>query len=707
MRKEARHADTNITIKKVNYWLTTLVPGKVRGVILKDPFLLTVIILSALFVYIFSAFSVLKMYSLSATGWDLGQDSQMMYNTLHGHLFYSPLLGGSLLAEHWILFAFVVAAVYSIYPSPVTMLILQAIFVAAAVIPLFLLGRSYAERFGVRISRSVNVLLVIICVSYLLSPMTEGLIFFDFHFMAFLPFFFFLALYAFLKRMRLLHIISLAAIVSLHSNFVFIVIALGISEYLMQRIHGESLAVNLPSSIGSGKLRSVILRHWSFFSLLLGSAVLIVYVISASYAKSYLAGSARVNLSLATGESGSYGSVTGLITGIFTDPATVINMLAYDYPTKSAFLLFSFGGTGFTALLSPVVLLASLPYFSYGFISTYSGYYSLGYQYPAMLLPAVFAASAFSVPGVVKFSTSFNRHKRTGRFRKASLAIFSAALIGGCALSLTVDPVNPSPIYLPVGAFSTYHVPSIGESTKVVNFLSTHLNRTSQILTQNNLFPFFSNFPNAVSTPWSPGVNNTTVGNFDFIIGDYASQWALETSHPEPSIAEIVSNDLANKTYGIYAEGGSVIAIKKGYSGVPAYYDPSSQVYNARDLQLENGSISENGTLVKKNDNGSFLWRGPYSTLMPGTYNVTFSLGISNFTPSSYLNLTISSDGGKVILFSRSLLGNLSSIRLSSNFVIGANVTVSTPQYGVEFRGYGNFQGTVYFKQVSVQQISW
>ena len=41
--------------------------------------------------------------------------------------------------------------------------------------------------------------------------------------MAFLPFFFFLAVYSFLKEKRILHFFSLFMIITLHSNFVYIV----------------------------------------------------------------------------------------------------------------------------------------------------------------------------------------------------------------------------------------------------------------------------------------------------------------------------------------------------------------------------------------------------------------------------------------------------------------------------------------------------
>ena len=158
----------------------------------KDPWLIPVVILAIVYTIIFSAYSILKMLSLSASGWDLGLESQIMYTTLHGKLFYTNLLGFSLLQEHFSPFVFVILGVYSIHPGPAILLILQAIFVSFAAMPLYLFGKKLLEMKINKPSKWHKSLLLLVVLGYFLSPLTQGLIFFDFHIMSFLPFFYFL-----------------------------------------------------------------------------------------------------------------------------------------------------------------------------------------------------------------------------------------------------------------------------------------------------------------------------------------------------------------------------------------------------------------------------------------------------------------------------------------------------------------------------------
>ena len=115
------------------------------------------------------------MYSLSASGWDLGLDSQIMFSTLHGKLFYSNLLGFSILQEHFSPFIFVILGEYALYPSPLTLLVLQAFFVSFATIPLYLFGRRLLELRARGPSRVQKSLPFLVVMTYYFSPLTQGL----------------------------------------------------------------------------------------------------------------------------------------------------------------------------------------------------------------------------------------------------------------------------------------------------------------------------------------------------------------------------------------------------------------------------------------------------------------------------------------------------------------------------------------------------
>ena len=191
------------------------------SVIKRDKYLVAVIVVSTLFFCLYSAFSIVKFLSLDASGWDLGIHAQVLWSTLNGNLFYSPLIGENFLAEHFAPFEFLQLPIYYFFPSPVSLLIFQAFFVAFAAIPLYLISNIVlsGKIESVKILKAIS---LILAVSYLLSPYTISSISFDFHNISFLPFFLFLAFFAFLKEKRGLSIFSLIMIISLHSNFIFI-----------------------------------------------------------------------------------------------------------------------------------------------------------------------------------------------------------------------------------------------------------------------------------------------------------------------------------------------------------------------------------------------------------------------------------------------------------------------------------------------------
>ena len=167
--------------------------------------------ISFLFAVIFSMFSILQYNSLDDSAYDLGMHAQMIESFLHGELFYSPLIGESLLSEHFTLFEFFQVPVYAIYSSPVSLLIFENVFVAFSGYLLYCIAKhifsKHVKNFLLLESISMTFL-----ISFELSPYTQSLVSFPFHSMAFLPFFFFLAVYSFLKEKRILHFFSFSKV---------------------------------------------------------------------------------------------------------------------------------------------------------------------------------------------------------------------------------------------------------------------------------------------------------------------------------------------------------------------------------------------------------------------------------------------------------------------------------------------------------------
>ena len=529
----------------------------------KKAFLL-VILISSFFSFAFSYFSILKYLSLDSSGYDLGIHSQILWSTLHGQMFYSPLIGGNFLAEHFAPFEFVQLPVYLVYPSPISILIFQAIFVSYAVVPLYLLSKHVLETKVGKLS--ANLISLALAISFEMSPYVQSPVSFDFHNIAFLPFFFFLAIYSFFKRRSALHIISLAFIVSLHSNFVYIAGSILLYEFIyLQTKDGAGMSFWAPKNSSKPII-------WQASILMVSASILYLYLIFSGMMKGYFSGLGSYSLLPTTGETGSPSTtIFGLLALVFENPMQLLTYLTSNYEYKLFFLLFIFVLLGATPFFAPLTLITGLPYLIYALPSTYTSYYQLGYQYTDMFVGPVYIAAIFGIPRFLKLM----------KFRKKINVDVHTTKKEPLILCFII--VMASFLSVPVGIFSPLHPPINPAGGNIVSISGLELNNgsffllnsqkyipgDSYILTQNNLMPYFSNYVNTYSTPWSPGILGN-ISKFQYIIIQNSSIWA-NLSSTSPSLRDIVNSVLSNKTWGVYMSlpDSNITILKKGYSGKP------------------------------------------------------------------------------------------------------------------------------------------
>ena len=82
------------------------------------------------FFIVFSIFSILQYYSLGTSAYDLGINAQSVYVFLHTGEFYTPLLNENILAQHFTMFKFTQVPIYYLFPSPLSLMIYEDIFIA-------------------------------------------------------------------------------------------------------------------------------------------------------------------------------------------------------------------------------------------------------------------------------------------------------------------------------------------------------------------------------------------------------------------------------------------------------------------------------------------------------------------------------------------------------------------------------------------------
>jgi len=123
----------------------------------------------------FSYFTIQNHWNLRTSAYDLAIEDNVVYNAMYGEMLKaSPMFGptGIHLGHHATFFAFLLAPFYALSPQAETLLIIQAIIIGAAVIPLFLFARS---RLGPWYA-------AIIAVLYVLYAPVHGANLYDFHY---------------------------------------------------------------------------------------------------------------------------------------------------------------------------------------------------------------------------------------------------------------------------------------------------------------------------------------------------------------------------------------------------------------------------------------------------------------------------------------------------------------------------------------------
>ena len=235
------------------------------------------------FFIVFSIFSILQYYSLGTSAYDLGINAQSVYVFLHKGTFYTPLLNENILAQHFTMFKFTQVPIYYFFPSPLSLMIYEDIFIAIAGYIVYLLSMELLKD-HIKSAKLLYLVSIGFLLSYEFSPFTESLVSFSFHMMAFLPFFFLLAFYAFLTERKVLQIISLALIISLHANFIYLVAILLLYEFLfLHTSRGKRIGTWL-----SARSKPTGIKNFTYFIIFI--VILYGYLIFAGFMKLHFAG---------------------------------------------------------------------------------------------------------------------------------------------------------------------------------------------------------------------------------------------------------------------------------------------------------------------------------------------------------------------------------------------------------------------------------
>jgi len=156
-------------------------------------------------VFLFAFVGIVTVYryiTYSNSTFDFGIFAQMYENMKQTGLMNTTVERNTLLSHFGVHFSpifYIALPIYFVFPSPVTVQLIQAIMVALPVLPIVLLCRHY------KMSHWMSVAMVLL---YALYPATAGGTFYDIHENCFLTFFVLLAIYAVEKKKDILTIFA-------------------------------------------------------------------------------------------------------------------------------------------------------------------------------------------------------------------------------------------------------------------------------------------------------------------------------------------------------------------------------------------------------------------------------------------------------------------------------------------------------------------
>jgi len=188
---------------------------------------------------------------------ELSDFETVLWNTLQGHTLQMKCSVLSFLSEHFSPILFALVPVYAFFQTPITLLIIQGVVCALAIVPLYLLVK---EHTGLRWPPAA------LCLAYFFSRIVNKGLMYDFHMEIFYPLFFFSAFLAGRKEKWLLYYLLLLLCTSVKEDSFIAITGLGFfhlfSPKKTDRKHGACTIL-----FGAAGLLSILFYVMPYFRL--------------------------------------------------------------------------------------------------------------------------------------------------------------------------------------------------------------------------------------------------------------------------------------------------------------------------------------------------------------------------------------------------------------------------------------------------------
>jgi len=570
----------------------------------------------------FSAYLSVLYRGYVLTGADFGSYVHMFATTMAGEgwleqgKYVASHPGGSYWGGHFTATLLLFYPLYTLVPSPYTLIVAKS-FVLAASIPLvWLLARDRLD--GDRLAGWLTA-------SYALNPFLWSAWLFDFQEQSLLPLFVFGAYYAY-ARGRRVAFLCLFALALLTNEFVVILGAGFVGGLVVAAYRAGRLRNELPTLVGAGVLTvgvhilaSRVIARFSTFSGIPPASI-------APPFHPYL-----------TGVRASIGELFAIL---LANPALVFETLSVDPFEKFVF---------FVALLIPVLFLALSDEIALGTLGPYlvfawvftgrEAYYSFEAHYPLYLLPFLYIGTIRVLGRIERRSGSTVSATVDDRLGDASgseldsLRAMVRSRVGQVsgvgqvlAIVLVLNLVGSGAVVAEV-----HDRVQVGEDHADLREQAFDLvPRNASLLTQNDLYPHVATRPNATFVP-----NEGTFRYYQERYGTPTPTYVMiDTSSVWSAVIEDIYAEQLGEEYGLYAYQDGIRIYKRGYAGPPrgiTAETPPPLSFSPEDFALGTGEVRNGYVVGSGEEAGQPIWFGPYTTLPAGTHTATFQV---NATPT-------------------------------------------------------------------------
>lgn len=324
--------------------------------------------LTAAYILYFYFICVLRYRAFNYADFDLAVHAQTVYNMLHGSI-QSSILGIPFLGNHLNFILFLIAPIYALFSTSLTLLFFQALFVGLGVIPLFLLaGQVLDKKFA-----------LLFCILYLVYPAVPFIIQYEFHPVSFIIFFL-LFMFYFFEKSRFIPFLCVMFLSLLCKEN----ISLGIFFFGLYVLFFRK-------------------RSWKW-SIVPLAVSLLWLIIGINILHSFNQGTIDFNYIYShIGK-----TMPEVVINIFRHPGITSRYIFAQEDKKFLFQLFF--PLGFLSLLSPKVLFISLPFLLQQLLSIRLEDHTIEYHYVAKLIPFLFISAIYGLKSALKVRF-INRYK--------------------------------------------------------------------------------------------------------------------------------------------------------------------------------------------------------------------------------------------------------------------------------------------------------